>query len=81
MSRTGNPYDNAKAESFMKTLKSEEVCLREYRDREDARGSIRRFIEEVYNRKRLHSSLGYLSPDAFERRTDKNAGGRGGPER
>ena len=68
MSRAGNPYDNAKAESFMKTLKSEEVYLRQYRDQEEARASIQRFIEEVYNRKRLHSSLGYLSPDAFEER-------------
>jgi putative transposase len=66
MSRTGNPYDNAKAESFMKTLKSEEVHLQQYRDQEQARASIQRFIEEVYNRKRLHSSLGYLSPEAFE---------------
>ena len=62
MSRTGNPYDNAKAESFMKTLKSEEVYLHQYRDQEEARASIQRFIEEVYNGKRLHSSLGYLSP-------------------
>jgi putative transposase len=66
MSRTGNPYDNAKAESFMKTLKAEEVYLQQYRDQEDARASIQRFIEEVYNRKRLHSSLGYLSPEDFE---------------
>jgi putative transposase len=66
MSRTGNPYDNAKAESFMKTLKAEEVYLQQYRDQEDARTSIQRFIEEVYNRKRLHSSLGYLSPEDFE---------------
>ena len=66
MSRTGNPYDNAQAESFMKTLKCEEVYLRQYRDAEDARASIGQFIEEVYNRRRLHSSLGYLSPVAFE---------------
>jgi transposase InsO family protein len=66
MSRTGNPYDNAKAESFMKTLKSEEVYLHQYRDQEQARASIQRFIEEVYNGKRLHSSLGYLSPANFE---------------
>src|ERR1039458_209656 len=56
MSRTGNPYDNAKAESFMKTLKSEEVYLHQYRDQEEARASIQRFIEEIYNGKRLHSS-------------------------
>ena len=66
MSRTGNPYDNAKAESFMKTLKCEEVYLNTYRDREQARASIAHFIEEVYNRKRLHSALGYLPPASFE---------------
>ena len=68
MSRCGNPYDNARAESFLKTLKSEEVYLRRYRDLEDARASIHHFIEDVYNRKRLHSSLGYLAPIAFEQR-------------
>jgi putative transposase len=66
MSRAGNPYDNAKAESFMKTLKSEEVYLRQYRDQQDARASLQHFIEEVYNGKRLHSSLGYLAPAVFE---------------
>ena len=72
MSRSGNPYDNARAESFLKTLKSEEVVLHRYRDLEDARASIRHFIEEVYNRKRLHSALGYRAPAAFER---QQAGG------
>ncbi len=67
MSRTGNPYDNAKAESFMKTLKAEEVYLRQYRDQTDARASIQRFLEEVYNDRRLHSALGYLPPAEFER--------------
>jgi putative transposase len=66
MSRTGNPYDNAKAESFMKTLKCEEVYLKAYRDRAEVRASIAHFIEEVYNRKRLHSALGYLPPASFE---------------
>ena len=66
MSRTGNPYDNAKAESFMKTLKCEEVYLRNYRDREDARASIAHFIGEVYNGQRLQSALGYLPPATFE---------------
>ena len=73
MSRTGNPYDNAKAESFMKTLKSEEIHLHQYRDQEEARTSIQRFIEEVYNRKRLHSALGYRPPERFE--ADASAGG------
>lgn len=66
MSRKGNPYDNALAESFMKTLKYEEVYRAEYRDERDARAQIRQFIEKVYNRKRLHSALGYLSPVEFE---------------
>jgi transposase InsO family protein len=61
-------FANARAESFMKTLKSEEVYLRQYRDVDDARASIRHFIEDVYNGKRLHSSLGYLAPVAFEQR-------------
>lgn len=67
MSRKGNPYDNANVESFMKTLKYEEVYRSEYADLEDARHQIRRFIEMVYNRKRLHSALGYRSPVEFER--------------
>jgi putative transposase len=66
MSRRGNPYDNAKAESFMKTLKYEEVYRSEYQDVADARRQIGRFIETVYNRDRLHSSLGYRSPVEFE---------------
>ncbi len=68
MSRRGNPYDNAKAESFMKTLKYEEVYRSEYRDLADARRQIGRFIESVYNQKRLHSALGYRSPVEFEKK-------------
>ena len=66
MSRPGNPYDNAWAESFMKTLKVEEVDGQQYRDFQHAESSIGTFIEEVYNRQRLHSALDYLSPVEFE---------------
>jgi putative transposase len=67
MSRTGNPYDNAQAESFIKTLKYEEVHLFEYQNFAEARGRISQFIEEVYNEKRLHSAVGYRPPAEFER--------------
>jgi putative transposase len=66
MSRTGNPYDNALAESFMRTLKCEEVYLHSYRDRDDALMHIHDFLERIYNCQRLHSSLGYLAPAAYE---------------
>jgi transposase InsO family protein len=67
MSRPGNPYDNAYAESFFKTLKYEEVYLSDYRTLADARISLESFIEDVYNTKRLHSGIGYLPPEEFER--------------
>ena len=66
MSRKGNPYDNAACESFMKTLKYEEVYRNEYRDFHDAHTSIGAFLELVYNQKRLHSALGYVPPAEFE---------------
>lgn len=66
MSATGNPYDNAKAESFFKTLKHEEVYLNDYQTFAEAEAHIGQFIEAVYNVKRLHSSLGYLPPVEFE---------------
>jgi putative transposase len=66
MASVGNPYENAKAESFFRTLKMEEVYLKDYRNFEEAEGNIGEFIEEVYNQKRLHSSLGYLPPVEFE---------------
>ncbi len=66
MARKGNPYDNAAAESFIKTLKAEEVYLWEYRTMDDVQNRLPSFIEDVYNRKRLHSSLGYRPPVEFE---------------
>jgi putative transposase len=71
MSRIGNPYDNAKAESFMKTLKQEEADATAYRDVAEARARIGSFIETVYNRQRLHSALDYLSPEDYERNTPR----------
>jgi putative transposase len=66
MSRIGCPYDNAKAESFMKTLKNDEVDGRSYRDIDEARSAIGTFLEDVYNRRRLHSALAYRPPAEFE---------------
>jgi putative transposase len=66
MSAVGNPYDNAQAESFMKTLKVEEVYLAGYETYSDVVSRLPIFIEEVYNAKRMHSSLGYLPPNRLE---------------
>jgi transposase InsO family protein len=66
MSRKGNPWDNAACESFMKTLKYEEVHRNEYRDLAEARSEIGTFLDKVYNQKRLHSAIGYLPPAEFE---------------
>jgi transposase InsO family protein len=78
MSRTASPYDNAQAESFMKTLKYEEVYRTEYRSLEDARASIGEFLDKIYNRERLHSALGYRPPLEFERHLRRaQAVGRG----
>jgi transposase InsO family protein len=79
MSRPGNPYDNAKAESFMATLKGEQIDGRAYRDLAHAKADIGGFIEEVYNKQRLHSALAYRSPEQFEadhrNQTDPSGGG------
>ena len=66
MSRAGNPYDNARCESFIKTLKAEEIHTRQYRDRADLEMHIAEFLEHYYNHRRLHSALGYRSPAGFE---------------
>lgn len=66
MSRKGAPWENARAESFIKTLKSEEVWLKQYRNLDHARRCIGHFLEDVYNQRRLHSAIGYMPPAAFE---------------
>jgi transposase InsO family protein len=70
MSRKGNPYDNGACESFIKTLKYEEVYRNEYRDLRDAHASVGEFLESVYNRQRLHSALGYVPPAEFEQNAE-----------
>jgi transposase InsO family protein len=66
MSRPGNPWDNASCESFIKTLKREEVYCREYKEYDDLSQHLEAFIDQYYNRQRLHSALGYRTPAAFE---------------
>jgi len=77
MSRPANPYDNASCESFMRTLKREEIYANTYRDLEDLRAHIEEFIERYYNRIRLHSALGYLPPEEFEQAALGQANGCG----
>lgn len=67
MSRKGNPYDNAHMESFNKTFKIEEVYIKEYDSFEDAFKNIKHFIELIYNKKRIHSGIGYITPEEFEK--------------
>lgn len=73
MSRPANPYDNASCESLMKTLKREEIYANRYEDLKHLRSNVEEFIEEYYNRQRLHSALGYRSPEEFERQTKSSA--------
>jgi putative transposase len=73
MSRPANPYDNARCESFMKTLKREEIYANQYRDLDHLRANIEEFIEQYYNRRRLHSALGYLPPEEFEQAASTDA--------
>jgi transposase InsO family protein len=74
MSRPGNPYDNASCESWMKTLKQEEIYAHRYRDLADLRAHLEEFIDHYYNRCRLHSALGYRTPEEFERQLGPAAG-------
>ncbi len=78
MSRLGNPWDNAKCESFMKTLKWEEIHANEYRGIEDLRNNVATFVDVYYNTQRLHSALGYNTPEQFEATLVRGtAGGNG----
>ena len=76
MSRKANPWDNAQAEAFMATLKKEEVYLSNYDTIEEARERLPRFLDQVYNRRRRHSALGYLSPVAFELKQNQSTQAR-----
>ena len=76
MSRPANPYDNASCESFIKTLKREEIYANKYTDLEDLRANIKDFIEQYYNRQRLHSALGYRPPEEFEQQAESKAESR-----
>ena len=78
MSRRGNVYDNATAESFIKTLKYEEVYRTEYRNLEEAKASMKVFLEKIYNQKRLHSALGYRPPREFEQSLALSSRGKKG---
>jgi putative transposase len=73
MSRPANPYDNASCESFMKTLKREEIYANKYDDLENLRANIEEFIEQYYNRLRLHSALGYRPPEEFEQQIEASS--------
>jgi len=77
MSRPANPYDNASCESFMKTLKREEIYANDYRDLEHLRANIEAFIDQYYNRCRLHSALGYKTPEEFEQALDATTSAAG----
>jgi hypothetical protein len=77
MSRPANPYDNASCKSFMKTLKREEIYAGQYQDLNDLCRNIEAFIEEYYNRQRLHSALGYRPPEEFESLADSEAAAAG----
>ena len=77
MSRPANPYDNASCESFIKTLKREEIYANKYDDLERLRTNIEEFMEEYYNRQRLHSALGYHPLEEFERKAECQAENRG----
>ena len=73
MSRPANPYDNASCESFIKTLKREEIYTRRYDNLEHLRANIEEFVEEYYNRQRLHSALGYQAPEGFEKQSESSS--------